>query len=108
MVNWLINSCDVDSHLRIYIPDKALANLSTEGWFLSSKGKKPVKICRSCHDDYLCCVEIVGFWPLSRKHKRQLFCLRLSFPDRLGRSDKYRVHDFVETDYIIVLICFEQ
>ena len=42
MVNWLINSCDVDSHLRIYIPDKALANLSTEGWFLSSKGKKPV------------------------------------------------------------------
>ena len=23
------------------------------------KWKKPVKICRSCHDDYLCCVEIV-------------------------------------------------
>lgn len=33
MVNWLINSCDVDSHLRIYIPDMALTNLSTEWRF---------------------------------------------------------------------------
>ena len=40
MVNWLINSCDVGSHLRIYITDMALTKLSTEWRFCPPKGEE--------------------------------------------------------------------
>ena len=40
-------------------PVKPGMTVGSEPVMTGKSGKKPVKICRSCHDDYLCCVEIV-------------------------------------------------